>query len=303
MVSASITYLRPPALAPATVRTTLLRRGRTAAHVRAVLAQGGDDLVDAVLVLGDLPDEPAVRYDGTPAFHAPDPDDCIRLTPKIPTGVHVGILDVLDQRLDPATVPFAASPPPAGTPAELRGWTRFADGREPDPLSLLFFVDAIPPATLMIGSTGWVPTLQMSAYVRARPAPGWLGIRMTAGLVADGMVDETCVLWDSRGHLVAQSTQLARLRFPDERSGGLLGVVLVGILLVVGVVAIPRAVALGPRRHRVEPATRAQLRRHDGALFRCVDRLHGRSLPNSCRCPNAKEPLPWWEAAPRRQDW
>ena len=70
----------------------------------------------------------------------------------------------------------------------------------------------------MIGSTGWVPTLQMSAYVRARPAPGWLGIRMTAGLVADGMVDETCVLWDSRGHLVGQSTQLARLRFPDELS-------------------------------------------------------------------------------------
>ena len=110
VVSASITYLRPPALAPATVRTTLLRSGRTAAHVRAVLAQGDDDLVDAVLVLGDLPDEPAVRYDGTPAFQARDPDDCVRLTPQIPTGVHVGILDVLDQRLDPATVPFAASP-------------------------------------------------------------------------------------------------------------------------------------------------------------------------------------------------
>jgi Thioesterase-like superfamily len=216
VVSASITYLRPPALAPATVRTTLLRRGRTAAHVRAVLAQGGDDLVDAVLVLGDLPGEPFVRYDGTPDFHAPHPDDCIRLTPQMPSGVYVGILDVLDQRLDPATVPFAASPARAGTQAELRGWTRFADGREPDPLSLLFFTDAIPPATLMIGSTGWVPTLQMSAYVRARPAPGWLAIRMTAGLVADGMVDETCVLWDSRGHMVAQSTQLARLRFPDE---------------------------------------------------------------------------------------
>jgi hypothetical protein len=216
VVSASITYLRPPALAPAVVRTTVLRIGRTAAHVRAVLAQEGVDLVDAVLVLGDLPEEPAVRYDGTPAFHAPEPDDCVRLTPKIPTGVHVGILDVLDQRLDPATVPFAASPPRPRTPAELRGWTRFADGREPDPLSLLFFIDAIPPATLMIGSPGWVPTLQMSASVRARPAPGWLGIRMTAGLVADGMVDETCVVWDSRGHMVAQSTQLARLRFPDE---------------------------------------------------------------------------------------
>jgi hypothetical protein len=38
---------------------------------------------------------------------------------------------------------------------------------------------------------------------------------MTAGLVAGGMVDETCVLWDSRGHVVAQSMQLARVRFAD----------------------------------------------------------------------------------------
>jgi Thioesterase-like superfamily len=218
VVSATVTYLRAPEAGPATLRTTLLRSGRTAAHVRAVLVQGGADVVDAVFVLGDLPEEPAVRYDGTPAFHAAPPEDCVRLTPKIPTGVYIGIMDVLDLRLDPSTVPFAVTAPVPGTPAELRGWTRFADGREPDALSVLFLTDAIPPATLMIGSTGWVPTLQMSTYVRARPAPGWLAIRMTAGLVADGMVDETCVVWDSRGRFVGQSTQLARLRFPDEVS-------------------------------------------------------------------------------------
>ena len=184
--------------------------------MRTVLTQGGDDLVDAVFVLSELSDEPATRYDGTTPFHAKDPDQCVRLAPKIPGGPYVGIMDVLDLRLDPATLPFSEATPPEGTPAELRGWTRFADGREPDALSLLFFSDAIPPATLMIGSTGWVPTLQMTSFVRAQPAPGWLAIRMTAGLVADGMVDETCVLWDSRGHMVAQSTQLARLRFPDE---------------------------------------------------------------------------------------
>ena len=160
---------------------------------------------------------PATRYDGTEPFHAPDPEECVRLTPKIPTGVYVGIMDVLDLRLDPATLPFAGVSPAArhaGRTARLDTVRRRRGS--PTPCPLLFFADAIPPATLMIGSTGWVPTLQMSAYVRARPAPGWLGIRMTAGLVADGMVDETCVLWDSLGHMVGQSTQLARLRFPDE---------------------------------------------------------------------------------------
>ncbi len=216
VVSASITYLRPPALGPASVHATLLRRGRSAAHVRAVLVQGDTDLVDAVFVLGALAADPNTRYDSVASLRAPDPDDCVRISPRGAGGVHVGMLEAVELRLDPTTLPFADSARPPGTPAELRGWTRFADGRAPDPLSLLFSVDAIPPATLMIGSTGWVPTLQMSAYVRARPAPGWLGIRMTANVVADGMADETCVLWDARGQVVAHATQLARLRFPDE---------------------------------------------------------------------------------------
>ena len=216
VVSSAITYLGPPRLGPAGIHTTLLRRGRSAAHVRAVLVEGGADLVDAVFVLGALPAAASVRYDAIELLRAPDPEHCVRLPPRMPGGVHVGIMEVLDLRLDPDTTPLADPHPPAGARAELRGWSRFADGRDPDPLSLLFAVDAIPPATFRIGSTGWVPTLQMSAYVRARPAPGWLGIRMTANLVAGGMVDETCILWDSRGQVVAQSTQLARLRFPDE---------------------------------------------------------------------------------------
>jgi hypothetical protein len=226
-VSATITYLAAPALSAAEVRTTTLRRGRTASHVRAVLVQGGRTMVDAVFVMGPAlgvtgaagpgDGSPGARYDDLEPLDIPGPDECVRLPPVTPDGLVVGVLKTTDLRLDPATVPFAPQPPGAGPPkAELRGWLRFADGAEPDPRSLLYFVDAIPPATLRIGSTGWVPTLSMSAYVRAQPAPGWLGIRFTAHLVVGGMVDETCTLWDSTGAVVAQATQLARLRFPDD---------------------------------------------------------------------------------------
>jgi hypothetical protein len=214
VVSASITYLRPPSLGPVRIRTEVLRSGRTAAQVRSVLVEDGQDLVDAVLVLADLPDGDQ-RYDGVPPLLIPPPEQCVRLEPSLPGGTHVGILDILDFRLDPATVPFAQAPT-ADSVAELRGWSRFVDGREPDALSLLFSPDACPPATFMIGSSGWVPTLQMSIYVRARPAPGWLGFRMTANVVAGGMVDELCEVWDSRGRVVAQGIQLARVRFLDE---------------------------------------------------------------------------------------
>jgi hypothetical protein len=216
VVSSAITYLRPPELAPATITTTLLRRGRSAAQVRAVLRQQDTDIVEATSVLGDLPAQANTRYDDTAPLTAPEPQDCVPLPPRIPGGPSVGVMQVTELRLDPATLPFGESTASSEAKAELQGWSRFADGRDPDPLSLLFFNDAIPPATFRIGSTGWVPTLQMSAYVRARPAPGWLGIRMTANLVADGMVDETCVLWDSTGQVVAQASQLARLRFADE---------------------------------------------------------------------------------------
>jgi hypothetical protein len=217
--TATVTYLAAPSLSAAEIRTTVLRRGRTASHVRAVLVQAERILVDAVLILGHLAPGTAPRYNDLAPLDIAPPDQCVRLPPQTPEGVPVGVLVTTDLRLDPLTVPGGPGPDSEGPPvAELRGWLRFADGSPPDPGSLLYFVDAIPPATLLIGSTGWVPTLSMSVYVRARPAPGWLGIRFTAHLVAAGTVDETCTLWDSEGHVVAQATQLARLRFPDEGS-------------------------------------------------------------------------------------
>ena len=208
VVSATVTYLAAPALSAAEIHTTVLRRGRSASHVRAVMVQSDRAMVDAVLVMGRLAAGTAPRYSDIAPLSIPDPDHCVRLPPLTPEGVPVGILETTDLRLDPATVP--GGPPPADgatAVAELRGWLRFADGTEPVARTLLYFVDAIPPATLRIGSTGWVPTLTMSVYVRARPAPGWLGIRELAG---------TELAHRHHGHVVAQATQLARLRFPDE---------------------------------------------------------------------------------------
>jgi len=42
-----------------------------------------------------------------------------------------------------------------------------------DPTSLLFAIDALPPATFDVEFSGWVPTLELTVYVRALPArPG-----------------------------------------------------------------------------------------------------------------------------------
>jgi hypothetical protein len=120
-----------------------------------------------------------------------------------------GLVERLEIRFDPATAGFVAGRPAAEP--RLRAWMRLADGREPDPLALLMFADALPPAGFAIGRMGWAPTVQLQVLVRALPAPGWCLVENCNSEVAGGWTDEDCRIWDSTGRLVAQSRQLARL--------------------------------------------------------------------------------------------
>jgi hypothetical protein len=118
-----------------------------------------------------------------------------------------------DLRLDPESLAFTRGE--LSGRADLRGWVSFADDRPVDALALLFFLDALPPATFGLAFTGWVPTLSLTAYVRACPAPGPLRIRQTAHSIDDHRVDEVCEIWDSTDRLVGQATQLAAIRIPE----------------------------------------------------------------------------------------
>ena len=137
-------------------------------------------------------------------------EQCLRNAPQ-PGDPRNGITEQLDLRLDPAAAGWLAEP--SGR-AEVRGWVRYASGREPDPLALLCLADALPPVTFALGLSGWVPTVELTVHVRALPAAGWLRVVQTAQLLQDGWLDETCEIWDSAGRLVAQASQLAGYRAP-----------------------------------------------------------------------------------------
>jgi hypothetical protein len=70
----------------------------------------------------------------------------------------------------------------------------------------------LPPATFEIEATGWVPTIELTAYVRALPAPGPVLVEQRAHVIAGQRVDESAYVWDGTGRLVAQGTQLAGIR-------------------------------------------------------------------------------------------
>jgi acyl-CoA thioesterase len=201
-------YLRPGQPGqPCTVEVQVLRTGRTLSTARATLLQDGAARLEVLAAMGDLGSGEAPPVITLPLPDMPPPDGCPGRSASA-QGVGLAILDRLDIRLHPAE----AQPGAAGR-ARVSGWIRFADGRAPDPLACLLMADAFPPAVFgLLGMVGWVPTIELTVHLRARPAPGWLLGQFVAEDLRDGRVIENGALWDSRGQLVAQSRQLALVR-------------------------------------------------------------------------------------------
>jgi acyl-CoA thioesterase len=194
----------------------VVRQGRSYATLAARLHQDGNERVRVIATYGDL-----TAVQGATAEHGsppdlPPPDHCLRsggLLPLPADFLDPEIRHRFDVRFHPQTVGWRRPSGRTGR-GEVGGWVRFADGREPDAPSLVLIADAMPPAVFDLAAGGWVPTLEFTVYIRARPRPGWLRAWFTTRHLRDGLLEEDGEIWDSTGVLVAQSRQLARLNLP-----------------------------------------------------------------------------------------
>jgi len=218
-LAVSATFVRSPAPGTAALEVEVLRTGRRVASTRVRLAQDGQAVVEALVTTGTLAAPEPFWTDAVLPDVAPL-EECSRTPADRADQLRVGHLEHVELRLDPSSfaVPSAAPVPtrpasgPGGSAAEARGWLRRADGADASPLDLLVFADALPPVTFGLGLTGWVPTVELTAYLRALPAPGWVRGVQRARLMQDGWLDEDVELWDSTGRLVCQARQLAGYR-------------------------------------------------------------------------------------------
>ena len=196
-------FLRPGTPGPATIRTSVVREGRTTAFGEAVLSQAGKDVIRAAAAFARLggSGEGPVLVDGAPP-DLPPPEDCV--------GVPVGSFGpaTIAERVEFRSREFPGwfLGRPTGRPSS-EFWMRFADGRDADLLALLVLVDSTAPSVLELGAGS--ATIQLTVHLRAHPAPGWLVTRASTRFVSGGYHEEDFEVWDSAGTLVAQSRQLA----------------------------------------------------------------------------------------------
>jgi len=205
-LSVTTHFLRPGLPGqPCEIVTESVRSGRTLSNSRATLLQDGKPRIEVIAAFGNL--DSSADNDPTLSIKAPEippPDKCI-----VRSGEEQGVELPLLNRMDIMLHPNEARAGDAGE-AQVSGWIRLKDGQPPDPRSAIMFVDAFPPSVFgLLGVVGWVPTLELTVHVRRRPAPGWMQGQFRTDDLSDGRMIENGLLWDSHGHLIAQSRQMA----------------------------------------------------------------------------------------------
>lgn len=211
-------FLTPSGPGPVEATTEILRVGRTMSTGQVSVSQPGRDgaLVERMRALasfGDLGASAAVLQTAPPP-EMPPPEECLS-SAEAPDFLDAAtLLERIEIRLDPATAGWVTGAPSGR--GEMRGWLRLLDGREPDPLMLLFALDALPPVAFNLGILGWAPTLEFTGHVRGRPARGWLQVSLSSQNVTAGLMEEDATVWDSEGRFVAQSRQLCGIRTPSR---------------------------------------------------------------------------------------
>ncbi|MGE3297011.1 MAG: thioesterase family protein [Porticoccaceae bacterium] len=200
-------YVARPASGPVRCEVEVLRVGKGTSTGMVRMVQGGETMIQLLGTYTDLDRIRGVNHCTVPMPAMPDFAACI----DTPVADNVPLRKQLVQRMTPANVQ-ALEGTPDGSGCWL-GWTDFADGGPIDLFGLLLFSDAMPPpAFSLYGPEGWVPTLDLSVQIHARPAPGPLRCQFETRLITEGTLDEDGWLWDSQGRLVALARQTAKLR-------------------------------------------------------------------------------------------
>jgi acyl-coenzyme A thioesterase PaaI-like protein len=197
---------------------TVLKRGRRVSLVDVELHQGervGDErsreeqrtAVRASVTLADPEHHvpPLLSFNPVVPLMTPEPPPGLEpIGPGHPMEHVVHLAHGCDIR--PAL--HTLGPRSDGGPPVFEYWVR-PKGVAPDVLFALLCGDVSAPVTFAVDRPGWAPTVQLTAYLRAMPADGWLRVMCTAVQIGQDWFDEDHIVVDCEGRIIVQSRQLA----------------------------------------------------------------------------------------------
>lgn len=226
-IAVSGNFLWAPDPGPMQVTTTVRKRGRRVSLIDVELSQRvrtGDEgsleeqkvAVRAAVTLGDPEHhvaplsprkKPGAPVGYNPAMPQMQPDPPPGLEP-IGEGHPMADIVHLARGCDIRPSLTTMEPRSDGGPPVIEYWVR-PKGVAPDVLFALLCGDVSAPVTFGVNRFGWAPTVQLTAYLRALPADGWLRVLCTTVQIGQDWFDEDHIVVDCEGHIVVQSRQLA----------------------------------------------------------------------------------------------
>ncbi|HEX2849868.1 MAG TPA: thioesterase family protein [Acidimicrobiales bacterium] len=214
-------YLGAATDGPASVRTQVIKPGRTYASAVGELWQDDRERARVVGAFGDLTERAVAGPSmfAAPPPDGPAPDACDDLFDLLVAGVGERALTRSLRNFEIRVDPDGGWGGAGGDEPSLRGWIRMRDEATVTPLALLAVADGFPPSLLGRAEMGWLPTIELTVHLFGVPPVDepWLRAVLRTRTVVGGLLDEDGELWDASGALVARFRQLAMLIPRDAR--------------------------------------------------------------------------------------
>ncbi|MEZ0384061.1 MULTISPECIES: thioesterase family protein [Mycobacteriaceae] len=211
-VAVSASYLWAPDPGAMQLVTRIRKRGRRVSLVDVELNQDERTAVRAVVTLAEPEHHapPLLSFNPVVPLMTPEPPPGLEpIGPGHPMEHIVHLAHGCDIR--PALTTLG--PRSDGGPPVIEMWVR-PKGAAPDVLFALLCGDVSAPVTYAVNRMGWAPTVQLTAYLRAMPADGWLRVICSCVQIGQDWFDEDHTVVDCEGRIVVQTRQLAMV--PDR---------------------------------------------------------------------------------------
>jgi hypothetical protein len=215
-IAVSGNFLWAPDPGAMTAVATVRKRGRRVSLIDVELTQSGRTALRAAITMG-IPEHsdlnngaPLLSVNPVVPLMTPEPPPGLE-----PIGPGHSMADIVHLAhgcdIRPSLTTF--TPRRDGGMPVIEYWVR-PKGVAPDALFALLCGDVSAPVTFGVGRFGWAPTVQLTAYLRALPADGWLRVMCTATQIGQEWFDEDHIVVDCEGRIIVQTRQLAMVPAP-----------------------------------------------------------------------------------------